>query len=416
MTLTDTTRRKIVIIGGGVGGMAVFTKIHQVLRYPNVTLIEPSTHCQYPPLWPLVGVGAADPDETSRPIRDYLPETSRWARDRAKKIDEKKHRVITESGREIPYEFLVVCPSLEYNPKDIKKLDEMIEAGQVHTTLDLDSAKRTREALEEVTEGTILVTTNAMGIRDNTSLMMAQLIADLLKRRGVRDKVKIVFSTVNEQLFPNDDVHKAYERLAKDNQIEIMTGQKLVGIDPETKEAEFAPLDEKGKPSKETTKVSYNFLHFTPELVPPEVVSKSKLVARRGDFKGWLNVDPHTLQQTKTDNVFGLGDVTNLPIPMSMDALEAQAEVVANNLLARLRGRGPYFFKTYDGSASLPFMHSRGGVMQTRIQYHTTEDDKGNQEVDGFSVTQAPSAGALLWLTLRYLAPRRYWKRHLKRI
>lgn len=416
MTLTDTTRRKIVIIGGGVGGMAVFTKIHEELRYPDVTLIEPSTHCVYPPLWPLVSVGAATPEETLRPIRDYLPETSRWSRDRAKKIDQKKHIVVTEGGREIPYEFLVICPGLVHNPKDIKKLDSMIEDGHVQSTYDLASAERTYAALQEVEEGTILVTTNALGIRDNYTLVMAHMIEDYVSRKGIRDKVKVIFATVNDQLFPNDEVHKAYERLASNKKIEIITGQKLVGIDTEAKEAELAPLDEKGKPSKETTKIPYSFLHVTPELVPPEVVGKSKLIARRGDFKGWLNVDPFTLENTKDPNVFGLGEVTNLEIPMSMDALEAQATVVAHNLVSRLRGRGPYFYKTYDGSASLPFVYGQGSAVQSRVQFNVTQDEKGKDEVDGFKVTQTPSAGAFLWLALRHLAPRRYWKRQLKRL
>ena len=81
MTLTETTRRKIVILGGGAAGMAVFSKLHDLLRYPHVTLIEPSTTCSYPPFGPLVGVGAVRPDEAERSISDALPDTSFWVRD-----------------------------------------------------------------------------------------------------------------------------------------------------------------------------------------------------------------------------------------------------------------------------------------------------------------------------------------------
>lgn len=415
MTLLDTTRRKIVIVGGGMGGMAVFTKIHNLLRHPDVTLIEPSTHCQYPLLWPLVGVGAARPCETQRELRNYLPEGSSWARDRAKKIDTKAHVVVTERGREVPYEYLVVCPELVYNPKDLKKLEEWLQAGHIHTTLDLDSAQRTHAALQDVSEGTVLIVSHVLGLRDNHTQSVLHLVDDYFRRRGIREKIKLKFVSSQEQLFPDDSVHKALSALASQKNIEILLRHRLVGLSPESQEAELAPLDEKGKPSKETLKVPYRFLHFSPEMIPPALVSDSKLIARREDFKGWLSVDPYTLQSTKEPNIFGLGDCANIPVPSSMQALDHQASVLAHNLVTVLQGRGPYFFQRYDGSTVFSAYMQQGQLFQTSLGYRVSTDDKGQQEVTGALAQRPPQQSLWQWLLMRHLAPRLYWRRHLPR-
>ncbi len=415
MTLTDSTRRKIVILGGGVAGMAVFTKLHKVLRYPHVTLVEASTTCQYPPFLPLVGVGAVRPEEAEREIANFLPSTSSWVRDQVKKIDTKTHTVVTEGGREIPFEFLVVCPSLIHNPKDVKGMDDLIAEGHVHSTHDLASAQRTYKALDGFSGGAVVVATHAMGIRDDFSQTMLHLIDDFLRDRGLHTKSTLIFATAGEQLFPQDEIHKTLAELASSKGIEVMLAHKLQSVDPEAKEVTFAPLDEKGKPKKdETVTLPYDLLHFTPEMVPPKVISGSRMVARRGDFKGWLNVDPHTLQG-KEPNIFGLGSITNLPIPSSMEAIEAQASVLVHNLVATLQGRGPYTFETYDGHTSLPLLLGHNEVLKAGLTYHETPDKKGNPEVDGMSLTEPPSQSGLLWLFFRHIAPRLFWRRRLKR-
>lgn len=416
MTLTDTTRRKIVILGGGVAGMAVFTQLHRLLRHPDVTLIEPSTTCDYPPLWPLVEVGAACACESQRNLADYLPEGSSWVRDHAKKIDTKAHVVVTERGREIPYEYLVVCPGLTHNPKDIKKFDEWLASGHLHTTSDLASAEHNYEALQKVEDGTVLIVSHAMGWRDSHSQPFLHTVDDFFRQWKVRDKVKLMFVTAQDQLFPEPSVHTALANLAAQKNVDVKLRHRLIAIHPDSHEAELAPLDEKGKPAKETFRVPYRFLHVTPELLPPAVVFDSKLIARREDFKGWLSVDPHTLQSTKEPNIFGLGEAANLPIPMSIQAIQTQAAVLAHNLVGTLQGRGSYFFHRYDGTTVLSIPVGRGQVMQTTLQYQVTTDDKGQSEVTGATVTRPPRQGALGWWLARHIAPRLYWRRQLRRI
>lgn len=50
------------------------------------------------------------------------------------------------------------------------------------------------------------------------------------------------------------------------------------------------------------------------------------------DSTGLLNVNPRTLQHVKYDNIFGLGDVTNVPTTKTFYGGFSQVHVLRNNL------------------------------------------------------------------------------------
>lgn len=294
-------------------------------------------------------------------------------------------------------------------------MDQLIADGHVFMANGVESAQSLYKALDEFVGGTVVVATHAMAIRDDFSHTMVHMMDEFLRDRGHRRKSKLIFVTAGQELFPESSVHKLLVETAASKGIEVMLAHKLLSVDVEAKEALFAPLNEKGKPDKDAAiTVSYDLLHFMPELVPPTAISKSKLIARRGDFKGFFSADPHTLQG-KESYAFGLGQITNLPIPFSMEALDEQAEVVAHNVVAALQGRGPYTFKKYDGSSALPILLGRQQVLKADVGYNETTNDKGKTEVDGLKLGQSASASSFLWWFVRHLAPRKFWKKRLKR-
>ena len=69
------------------------------------------------------------------------------------------------------------------------------------------------------------------------------------------------------------------------------------------------------------------------------------------DSTGYLDVNPHTLQHTRYDNIFGIGDVNNLPTTKSFYGGLAQVAVVRNNVERRLNGLS--LNAKYDGYTKL---------------------------------------------------------------
>ena len=68
------------------------------------------------------------------------------------------------------------------------------------------------------------------------------------------------------------------------------------------------------------------------------------------DSTGFLDVDPYTLQHKRYNNIFGLGDVNNVPTTKTFYAGFNQLHVVRNNLERQMNGLSPN--AKYDGSSS----------------------------------------------------------------
>ena len=54
---TANHNHRIVIVGGGTGGITVAARLRKSMRRAEVTIIEPSSKHYYQPLWTLVGGG-----------------------------------------------------------------------------------------------------------------------------------------------------------------------------------------------------------------------------------------------------------------------------------------------------------------------------------------------------------------------
>lgn len=90
------------------------------------------------------------------------------------------------------------------------------------------------------------------------------------------------------------------------------------------------------------------------------------------DSTGYLDVNPQTLQHKKYDNIFGLGDVTNVPTTKSFYGGVAQVAVLRHNLERRLNGLS--LNAKYDGYTKLSLYTSPSQIANIEHKY-------GGQEI-----------------------------------
>lgn len=85
-----------------------------------------------------------------------------------------------------------------------------------------------------------------------------------------------------------------------------------------------------------------------------EVVKTSNL----GDSSGWLPTDRTTLNVNGYDNVFALGDATDLPISKSGSTAHFEAPVIASRIASLVKGTTP---KTNYGGRVMCFLETGDG-------------------------------------------------------
>ena len=72
-------------------------------------------------MWTMVGGGMKKLSQSAHPMSQVLPKQSQWIKDKAEKFFPEENRLITASGEEIHYEYLVLALGLhlDYNKVNI---------------------------------------------------------------------------------------------------------------------------------------------------------------------------------------------------------------------------------------------------------------------------------------------------------
>ncbi len=156
---------QILVVGGGNAGLSVTANL--LLKNPSldIAILEPSDKHYYQPGWTLVGGGAFDINDTVRNEADFIPDQAEWIKDSADKFDPENNKVITGSGTEITYDFMVVCAGIQLNWHLIKGLPETIGKNGVCSNYQFDLAPYTYECLQNFKGGKALFTQPASMIK-----------------------------------------------------------------------------------------------------------------------------------------------------------------------------------------------------------------------------------------------------------
>lgn len=124
------------------------------------------------------------------------------------------------------------------------------------------------------------------------------------------------------------------------NNVNVEYGLKLIEVKHESQTAIFQNMSN-GELSE---RPYHNFYSLMPAKTQPNIAE-----AGLADSNGFLDVDPYTLQHRKYNNIFGLGDVANVPTSKTFYAGFEQIHVIRNNLERNINGLP--LNAEYDGSS-----------------------------------------------------------------
>jgi sulfide:quinone oxidoreductase len=155
---------------------------------------------------------------------------------------------------------------------------------------------------------------------------------DFFKTRGIRDRVHIKYHYPIGRIHTIENVAKWAKPEFERMEIETETLFNVKEVDPENKVVH----------SEEGTEYEYDLLVAVPPHRGMEVIEKSGL----GDG-GWIPTDRYKLTMQGHDNVYVLGDTTNLPVSKTGSAAHFEAEVVSENIASIVKIGAPV--RDYDG-------------------------------------------------------------------
>ena len=337
----------ITIIGSGFAGLSAIRQLRKQDKHCNITLISPRPELQYLPSLIWVPSGLRDRSYIIVPLHNFFKRMNvTYHQANVTGLRDGGRTTETDAG-DVSNDGLIIASGGRF----LKKLPGIEHA--ITPCEGIDAAEKIRDQLSSMKGGII-----AFGFAGNPkepSAMRGGPMFEflfgtdtLLKRRGIRDKFKLVFFSPADK--PGNRLGpKAVGRLLdemKERGIETHLGHKMKAF-------------EKNKVITEGTEFDADLIIFMPGMTGNLWFDNSELPRSEG---GLIRANRHCKVETM-DAVYVAGDSGSFPgpdwMPKQAHMADLQAEAAAKNLLAELNGE------------------SAGAVFKVELMCIVDSNDKG---------------------------------------
>ena len=345
--------REILVLGGGVGGTLVANLVGRKLKAEiaagraRVRVVDETGDHVYQPGFMYIAMGGEPASSLVRPERSLLDARIELVVGRIERIDPAAKVVRLADGQELAWDELVVATGARILPEAIPHF-----ATEAHHFYSAEGAARLRQALDAFTGGRIVVGIAGMPYKcPPAPLEVTFLIEAELRERGLRDGTEIHYCSPIGRAFTIESVSEMATPILAEKGVELHTFFNVEAIDPERKVVQ----------SLEGEELPYDLLI----LVPPHKGARVVIESGLAPAAGWLPTDPQTLNVRGRDDIWAIGDATDLPLSKAGSTAHFEAPVVAERIAARVLGREPAakegiytgkvmcFFEIGDGKGTL---------------------------------------------------------------
>jgi sulfide:quinone oxidoreductase len=283
----------VLILGGGVGGIATANRLRQRLdRRHRVVVVERSPDHVFAPSLLWLMTGQRRPEDITRPLRQFLDTGIEVVVAEVQGISPDDKTVRTSAG-DLAYDYLVVALGAELNPEGLPGF-----SIAAHSFFQLEGARALWSALQAFEGGQVVVLVASMPYKCPAAPYEAALLLDdALRRRGLSGKYQVDVYTPEPLPMPvaGPLMGQAVVGMLSAKGIGFHPGTQVAAIDPDARELVFGA----------GPRLGFDLLAGVAPHQAPRMIRESPLAGEAG----WIPVDKHTLRTNQAD-VYAIGDVT----------------------------------------------------------------------------------------------------------
>ena len=331
--------KTLLILGGGTAGTMVANKLAKKLDADHwrITVVDKNETHYYQPGFIYVPFGVYSPEDTVRPKRRVINKRVDIIFSDIEVIEPEANRVRLENGQNIPYDILVIATGCEIRPDQIQGLTDAGWKENIFDFYTLEGAAALHKFLEKFEGGRMVLNIAEMPIKCPVAPLEFVFLADwYFTHRGIRDKVDITYTTPLPGAFTKPIASQALGHFMKKKGINLASDFVVSEVDG-------------GKQllkSWDGREVPYDLLVTIPTNMGVKAIERSGM----GDDLNFIPTDHHTLQSKTYENVWVLGDATNVPTSKSGSVAHFEHEIVVENILRQIKGQSPK--AAFDGHAN----------------------------------------------------------------
>ena len=339
--------KRIVILGAGTAGtmMANHLRHHLEADQWEIDIIDERTEHHYQPGYLFLPFDIYTPEDIIKPIKDYIPRGVNLINDSIDRVVPAENYVQMVNGDRLRYDLLIVATGAKIAPDEIEGMKGEEWQKSVFDFYTFDGALALRNKLREWEGGKLVVHITEMPIKCPVAPLEFAFLADsYFKDKKIRDKVEITYVTPMSGAFTKPKATAALEHLLDEKHIKIESDFAIEHVDNEQKMI----VDYGGR------EIPFDLLVTVPTNKGDDVMARSGM----GDDLNYVPTHKTTLQSKGWENIFVIGDATNIAASKAGSVAHFEAEILTDNILHYIKGEP--MKEEFDGHANC-FIETGGG-------------------------------------------------------
>lgn len=321
--------KTLLILGAGTAGTMVARKMAGKLDSHDwkVILVDREEKHYYQPGFLFLPFGRYKPEDVIKTKREFIPGGIEFILSDIEEIEAASNKVkLSKDNRVIPYDYLVIATGATIHPEETEGLQGAGWRKNVFDFYTFDGASALHPFLDKWEGGRLVMNVVENPIKCPVAPLEFLFLADdYFTRRGIRNKVELVYATPLSGAFTKPKSAKALGDILTRKNIHMETDFMASEVDA-------------GKNilrSYDEREIPYDLLISIPVNKGADVIGRSGL----GDDLNFVPTDKFTLQSKNWPNIWVMGDATNIPASKAGAVVHFELEVVVENLLAHIAGK-----------------------------------------------------------------------------
>lgn len=357
--------KRLVVLGAGTAGTTLVNRLRRRLDGWHITVVDQDDTHIYQPGLLFIPFGMYGREDVVAPRRDYLPKGVEVVTGEVEMVDTDA-RVVSVAGHPpIAYDQLVVATGTLPRPDQTEGMLGDHWRDTVHEFYTLDGSLALRDALARFEGGRLVVNMVELPIKCPVAPLEFAFLADWhFRKRGIRDRVEIVFAT---------PLSGAFTKPIASGLLGALLDEKEIIVEPDFYAGSVA---DGSLVSYDEREIAFDLLVTVPVNMGAPFVTASGL----GNELGHVPVDRHTFLATGHNDVWAIGDAADLPISKAGSVAHFAVDVFVDNFPRHVAGLP--MEERFDGHA-LCFVESGDGRAMLIDFNYETEPLPGKYPVPG---------------------------------
>ncbi|HIP49178.1 MAG TPA: NAD(P)/FAD-dependent oxidoreductase [Lutibacter sp.] len=330
--------KQLLILGAGTSGTMMANHLVKKLNKNEwkITIIDQYKTHYYQPGFLFLPFDTYTEDQVKKKGNKFIPKGVNYIQTKIEQIFPKENKVKLENET-INYDILIVATGCKIAPEEIEGMKGKNWQKNIFDFYTYEGSLALRNKLRDWKGGKMLIHITEMPIKCPVAPLEFAFLADsYFTKKGMRDKVEITYVTPLSGAFTKDKCSKSLTYLLDDKNINIETDFAIEHVDNENnKIVDYAEKE-----------LDYDLLVTVPTNMGDEVIEGSGM----GDDLNFVPTHHNTLQSLENENVFVIGDATDVPASKAGSVAHFQAETLTDNILLYIAGKP--LKEEFDGHAN----------------------------------------------------------------